>query len=250
MLWCLIFMTKLSTLSLLIFFFFFVFLWYPPAVCLSRSLLLPLPHCFLVLWCFNRWINDCFYFNSTPSCLAPKEGFEIEFGRKTDRETYLAEGFLQRMTLWAVSQQLNISAYLSCYWHVKGHGSPTSSCRSPHPQHAHSLWTWQLHFISSLALSFHFWTNALLTPDLNRSSRLITLCIPCPLNVTSTAAALLGVRTDRVRGLTLLRPAITCIIPPRPKPLITDQKLVCMANNNNNWKVELCSLENWLSDHY
>lgn len=141
------------------------------------------------------------------------------------------------MTLWAVSQQLNTSAYLSCYWHVKRHGSPPSTSRSPHPQHTHTLWT----FISSPALSFHFCTNVLLTLDLNRSSRLITLCIPYPLKVTSTAAALLGVRTDRMRGLTLLRPTTRYIIPPQAKT--TYHWLKAHVWPKNDLKVDLCSVE-------
>lgn len=70
-------------------------------VYVSRSLLLPLPHCLLVLWCFNRWINDCFYFHSeclaNTSCFAPQKEFQIGFGRqtekkKTERDTCSAEG--------------------------------------------------------------------------------------------------------------------------------------------------------------
>lgn len=59
-------------------------------VYLSRSLLLLLSHCLLVLWCFNRWINDCFYFHSeclaNTCCFAPWEELEIGFGRQRDRK--------------------------------------------------------------------------------------------------------------------------------------------------------------------
>lgn len=130
-------------------------------VYLSRSFLLPLPHCLLVLWCFNRWINDCFYFHSVPGqykllCSPARVRDRIwETNRqKKERERNI---FGRRFCSvwhchWAVSQQLNIFAYLSGYWRVKRHSSTPSSPSSPHPQHTHSLWTWQLHFISSSAL--------------------------------------------------------------------------------------------------
>lgn len=166
------------------------------------------------------------------SCFAPQKRIEIEFGKQAYRQKE-RDGFFDGKFCsvwrchWAVSQQLNIFAYLSGYWHIKRHSSTPPSLISPHFQHTHSLWTWQLHFISSSTLSLHFCPDVLFARHLIRSSRLITLCIPYPLNVRSTEASLLGEK-DRLRDVTLLGLTIRCIIPLRTKPLISEGKLVCM----------------------
>lgn len=56
------------------------------------------------------------------------------------------------------------------------------------------------------------------------------MCIPCPLNATATAAALLGVEDGRGERFDLA-PA-SCKVhhsPPRTEPLISDRKLVRMC---------------------
>lgn len=90
-------------------------------------------------------------------------------------------------------------------------------------------------FHHQLSLS-HFCPDVLFARHLIRCSRLITLCIPYPLNVRSTEAALLG-RKDRLRGVTLLGLTIRCTIPLRTKPLISARKLVCMYQQDKAHKV-------------
>lgn len=53
------------------------------------------------------------------------------------------------------------------------------------------------HFIIGINIPVifqRFRTDVLFTPDLNRTGGLITVCIPRPPNVMSTAAALLGAK--------------------------------------------------------
>lgn len=90
-------------------------------VYLSRPFLLPLPHCLLVLWCFNRWINDCFYFHSVPGqykllCSPARVRDRIwetdRQRKKRERETYLVEGFAAYDTV----TELSVSSWI--YLHI------------------------------------------------------------------------------------------------------------------------------------
>lgn len=109
----------------------------------------------------------------------------------------------QRMTRRAVSQELNIFAYLSCDWRIKRHSSTPSSPTYPTPnintRTSPVNLTVAFHFIILHILFLHQCLSYCIYFAVKycRCSRLIIFCLPCPLNATTTAAALLGVKDGR-----------------------------------------------------
>lgn len=186
----------------------------------SRSLLLPLSHCLLVLWCFNQWINDCFYFHSeclaNTSCFVPLKELEIGFGsqrekKKRQKKKHAQRKVLQCLTRRTVTQEMNIFASLNSNWCVKRHRCTAHSPSSPPATTEHTPVNLTVAFnfiILHICSVFSFphqckWNtflfgdfhrNVLFTRDIIRCTWLIIFCIPCPLNGMTTAAALLGLR--------------------------------------------------------
>lgn len=178
----------------------------------SRSLLLPLSHCLLVLWCFNQWMNKWLLLFSlrvlgqhkllcSPERVRDRiwetEGEE----KKAEKETCSAEGL-------AV---LNIFASLNSNWCVKRHRCTAHSPSSPPATTEHTPVNLTvafnfiiLHICSVFSFPHQckwntflfgdFYRNVLFTRDIIRCTWLIIFCIPCPLNGMTTAAALLGLR--------------------------------------------------------
>lgn len=110
-------------------------------VCLSRSLLLSTTHRLLLFWCFNRWINNCFYFHfwlASARCLcAPhRRIFRGEKkisgrprGRKREKGFWNTFGggcsAVYLAVSWAVSQ-LNTFAYLGGWFFFSSCGKRPS----------------------------------------------------------------------------------------------------------------------------
>lgn len=131
-------------------------------VSLSRSLLLPLLHYLSVLWCCNRWINDCFYFHS--ECLLDTNCFVLQNNRtknfgdgKKNKVARRSNMFLGGSCCeWHYELSLNSWIYLhlqvmNCaLGNISELSVSFSSCH-PHHKLIHP-WIWQLHFVSSLCM--------------------------------------------------------------------------------------------------
>lgn len=197
----------------------------PSAISFSLYSLLFFPtlrgslHCLKALWCFNQWINDCFYFH--PSCvsstrapLPPWKGLRWNLGKK---------GRGKNVWRWHCKVSVSTWMYLHTFqWSSRliAPGSTSPCC----------------HF-GFITRFFIFSTNVMFTSYLNRSARLITLCKPCPINVMFTAVVLLGIKDKVMFDLAWAKSPHA-----RTKPLPGDRKLVYLRRDEELAKTWISAL--------